>query len=69
MDTDSDDPLRRPGTPSENDLPPPGAEAERQAKQPVMPVVWIPLGLIIVLIFVAILVFYHHTGHVIPFHG
>jgi hypothetical protein len=69
MATDPGDPLRRPGTPTENDLPPAGAEAGRREKQPVMPVVWIALGLIAVLLFVAALVFVHHTGHVLPFSG
>ena len=67
MATDPGDPLRRPGTPAENDLPPVGEEAGRQEEQPVMPMVWLALGLIAVLVFLAGLVFVHHTGHVLPF--
>jgi heme/copper-type cytochrome/quinol oxidase subunit 2 len=64
MATEPDEPLRRPGTPSENDLPPAGGEAERQRAQTTMPIVWIAMGIVVVVLFViAVMVFGGH-GHV-----
>ena len=66
MDSPSDEPLRRPGTPSESDLPPEGGEAEQQRSEGVMPIVWIALGLIAVLLFVVFVIGGHGLGHGAP---
>lgn len=49
--SDGHDPPRRPGTPSEEDLPPQGETAGLDRFRPVAPLIWLALGLVVVEIF------------------
>ena len=64
MVNDPADPPRRPGTPSEDDLPPTGAEAGSQRNQTVKPLIWLFGAAILVLIFIAALVLLHGAAPV-----
>jgi hypothetical protein len=64
MASEPDEPLRRPGTPSENDLPPTGGEAERERAQSTLPILWIATGIIVVMIFVVAVMVFGGAGHV-----
>ena len=59
MSLDSDDPLRQPGTPSEDDLPPAGAEAQSERRQTVTPLIWLALGFVAIALFIVALVLLH----------
>jgi hypothetical protein len=64
MASEPDEPLRRPGTPSESDLPPAGGEAGRQRAQTTLPIVWIALGIVVVVLFVIAIMVFGGAGHV-----
>lgn len=53
------DPPRRPGTPSEDDLPPTGEEARAQSERPVKPLIWTAMGIVAIAIFVIVLILLH----------
>jgi hypothetical protein len=59
MTEDPADPPRRPGTPSEDDLPPTGDEARAQGERPFTPLIWTMLGLVAIGTFVIALVLLH----------
>jgi len=59
VSTDDEDPLRRPGAPSENDLPPTGGTANAERRQSVAPIVWTILGVVVIAVFVIALIFMH----------
>lgn len=48
---DGHDPPRRPGAPSEDDLPPIGEQANWDRWRPTAPLIWLALGLAVVGIF------------------
>jgi hypothetical protein len=52
-------PPRRPGTPSEDDLPPTGDEARAQGERPVSWLIWTALGIVAIGIFVIALMLLH----------
>lgn len=59
MSTGDDDPLRRPGAASENDLPPIGETANAQRRDSVAPLFWTILGVVVIVAFVMALIFIH----------
>jgi hypothetical protein len=59
MSLDPGDPPRQPGTPSEDDLPPTGDEAQSERRQTVAPLIWLALGLVAIALFVVALVLLH----------
>jgi hypothetical protein len=59
MTENPSDPPRRPGTPSEDDLPPTGNEARAQGERPVTPLIWTALGIVAIGIFVIALILLH----------
>ncbi len=59
MTLDPTDPLREPGTPSEDDLPPTGDEAQSERRRSVAPLIWLALGFMVIALFIATLVFLH----------
>jgi len=59
MSLDPADPLREPGTPSEDDLPPTGDEAQSERRQSVAPLIWLGLGFMVIALFIVTLVLLH----------
>jgi hypothetical protein len=59
MSLDPADPPRQPGTPSEDDLPPTGEEAQSERRQTVTPLIWLALGLVAIALFIVALVILH----------
>lgn len=53
------DPPRQPGTPSEDDLPPTGEEAQSVRRQTVAPLIWLALGFVAIALFIVALVILH----------
>jgi hypothetical protein len=59
MGTDDENPLRRPGAASEDDLPPTGRTANAERRDSVAPIFWTILGVVVIAAFVMALVFMH----------
>lgn len=53
------DPPRQPGTPSEDDLPPTGEEAQSERRQSVTPLIWLAMGFVVIALFIVAVVFLH----------
>ena len=66
MVNDPADPPRRPGTPSEDDLPPTGEEASAQRTQAVKPLFWIVGAAVLCVIFVVGLILMHGASPPAP---